>query len=93
MLSIIVPMYNCELFIEDCLESIYKCNKKYINNTEIILVDDGSKDETLSICNKFINKHKNMKINIISIENHGVSYARNLGIEKYWKIYYVFGFG
>lgn len=82
MLSIIVPMYNCELFIEECLESIYKCNKKYINNTEIILVDDGSKDETLSICNKFINKHKNMKINIISIENHGVSYARNLGIEN-----------
>ena len=82
MLSIIVPMYNCELFIEDCLKSICKCNKKYINNTEIILVDDGSKDETLYICNKFMSKHENIKINIVSIENHGVSYARNLGIEK-----------
>lgn len=82
MLSIVIPMYNCELFIKDCLESIIAVKNKLIENVEVILVDDGSTDNTLKICSSFVSDHKEVSIKIISIKNHGVSYARNLGIKN-----------
>ena len=53
-LSIIIPVYNSEKYIRDCLNSICKQIK---NEVELILVNDGSKDGTLSICNKFGKKN------------------------------------
>lgn len=82
MLSIIIPMYNCELYINECLKSIYESNNSNLNNIEVILVNDGSSDNTLQICNEYIKNHKKFKIKIFSIKNHGVSYARNLGIKN-----------
>lgn len=82
MLSIIIPMYNCELYINECLKSIFESNSDYLENIEVILINDGSSDNTLQVCNEYVKKHKTQKIKIISIENHGVSYARNLGIKN-----------
>lgn len=73
--SIIVPVYNAENTIERCVESILKQSYK---NYELILIDDGSKDSSLKILNKYKNK-KN--VIIIAQKNIGVSLTRNKGIK------------
>lgn len=73
--SIIVPVYNVELYLERCLESIV--NQTY-TNLEIIIVNDGSTDNSLEICEKW--KNIDNRIKVKSIENNGVSNARNVGI-------------
>ena len=75
LVSIIVPIYNGEVYLKDCLESIL--NQTY-KETEIILVDDGSTDASRKICDLYAQKYKN----VISLyqENSGVSKARNLGL-------------
>lgn len=75
-------MYNCELFINECLKSIFEAGSGYLKDIEVILVNDGSKDNTLRVCNDFIKNYNSLNIKIISIENHGVSYARNLGVKN-----------
>lgn len=75
-ISIIIPMYNSEKYIEKCINSILINEGDY----EIIVVDDASNDKGLSICKMLAEKNK--KINIISLEtNKGVSNARNIGIQ------------
>ena len=76
-LSIIVPIYNSENYLKDCLNSICKQIKK---NIELILVDDYSKDRSNKICNTYINKFNFIKLVTLK-KNHGVSYARNVGIK------------
>ncbi len=76
-LSIIVPVYNAEKTLEKCVNSIL--NQKY-SNIEVILINDGSKDDSLKICKKM--ESKDSRIKIIDIVNQGVSVARNKGIEK-----------
>ncbi len=76
LISIIVPIYNVENYLEDCLESII--NQTY-SNLEIILVDDGSKDNCGKICDIYAEKDKRIKV--IHKENGGLSDARNYGIE------------
>lgn len=73
--SVIIPVYNCEEYIENCLESIINQSYKKI---EIIVVDDGSTDNTLKIVNKM--KEKDSRIQIIHQSNSGVSVARNVGL-------------
>ena len=77
MISIIVPVYNLEDYISRCLESIYNQN---LDETlyEIILVDDGSSDNTGTIVNRYASNHDNLTF--IKQENSGVSAARNKGI-------------
>lgn len=77
MISIIVPMYNCEKNINECINSILE--QTYLN-FEILLINDGSNDKTLEICKKF--KLKDCRIKIFSQTNSGPSSARNYGIEK-----------
>ncbi|OUQ04807.1 hypothetical protein B5E91_09000 [Thomasclavelia spiroformis] len=82
-LSIIVPMFNSEKYISKCIESII--NQKFID-FELILVNDGSEDRTLEICEMY--KKNDNRIKIINKENGGVSSARNIGI-KYAKGDYI----
>lgn len=74
-ISIIVPVYNVEKYLRKCLDSIV--NQTY-KNFELIIIDDGSTDNSANICDEYIS---NDTI-IVHIQNSGVSYARNLGIKK-----------
>ena len=73
--SVIVPIYNSELYIDKCIQSIINQTFKDI---ELILVDDGSTDKSIEISNKYAEKDKRIKI--IKQKNKGVSSARNYGI-------------
>lgn len=75
--SIIVPVYNREKCIERCIDSI--SNQTY-DNIEIIIVDDGSIDNSGSICDRY--GEKDSRIQVIHQKNQGVSAARNAGIRK-----------
>ncbi len=76
LISIIVPVYNMEQHLEECLKSILT---QTYRNYEIILVDDGSTDSSGLICDKYAKKFS--KIKVIHKENGGVSSARNCGID------------
>lgn len=75
--TIIIPTYNSSSTINRCIDSILSQTYK---NIEIVVVDDGSNDETLSICSLYAKKHK--QIRVISNKHCGVSKARNTGIES-----------
>lgn len=76
-LSIIVPVYNVEHYLEECLDSLLR--QKY-KSMEIICVDDGSTDGSAEILKKYQESHT--KIKVISKENGGLSSARNAGLAK-----------
>lgn len=75
-ISIIIPIFNKEKFLNRCIDSVI--NQTY-KNIEIILINDGSTDNSLDICKEY-KKYNNIKI--INKENGGVSDARNVGIEN-----------
>ena len=77
LISVIIPIYNVERFLEKCIESIIKQTYKKI---EIFLIDDGSTDQSGIICDKY--KKKDKRISVIHKKNEGVSIARNVGIEN-----------
>lgn len=77
-LSIIIPVYNVEKYIEVCIESLYKQNIPE-DEFEVILINDGSTDNSLSILQRFEIQHTN--ITVISQRNQGLSVARNNGIK------------
>lgn len=83
--SFIIPCYNVESFIEECIESI---TKQTYNNIEIIPVDDGSPDNTGNILNKLAQKDNRIKV--VHQKNGGVSSARNAGIDLASGEYIVF---
>lgn len=76
-ISIIVPIYNTEKYLPKCVDSLLKQTYK---NLEIILVDDGSLDNSKKIMNKYTKKDKRIKT--IHQKNAGQSAARNVGIQK-----------
>lgn len=75
--SIIIPVYNVELFIKDCVSSVL--NQSF-TNMEIIIVNDGSTDCSLSFCKEF--EKEDERIKVFTKKNGGVSDARNFGISK-----------
>lgn len=75
-ISVIVPVYNGEAYLEACIESIK--NQTY-PNLEIIIVNDGSTDGTAGICARLQDAYEN--VHIITMQDEGVSAARNAGIE------------
>lgn len=77
-LSIVIPCYNMEKYLSDCLDSIYRQNLS-ITDFEVIVVNDGSKDNTLQIANNYTKKYNNIKI--IDKQNAGVGAARNSGLD------------
>lgn len=78
IISIIIPMYNCEKYIERLIESLYN---QTIKNFELIFINDGSTDNSLDICRNTV-RNKNINYKIINQENSGVSVARNKGITE-----------
>jgi len=76
LISIIIPAYNAEKYIERCIRSVF--NQTYVN-LEIIVINDGSNDNTISIINDL--KKEDKRLRIISKDNEGVSRARNDGLK------------
>ena len=77
MISVIVPVYNVEEYLEKCVDSIVA--QKVDEEFEVILVDDGSKDNSGQLCDELAEKYPNVKR--FNKENGGLSDARNYGIK------------
>ena len=78
-LSVIIPVYNTEKYIEKCLNSIANQTMK---DLEIIIVNDGSKDKSEEAINQWIESNKNIDAKYFKKENGGLSDARNFGVKK-----------
>ena len=85
--SVIIPVYNCAEYLEECTQSLLKQTMK-AEDFEIIFVNDGSKDDSGKICAELAEKYDN--IVFVDKENGGVSSARNRGIEEANGKYFVF---
>ena len=77
MISVIVPVYNVEEYLEECLESI---RQQTFTDIEVILVNDGSTDSSKEICERFCQADSRFKL--INQENQGQSVARNRGVKE-----------
>lgn len=84
-ISIIIPVYNSEKYLRQCLDSVL--NQSF-SDFECICVNDGSTDNSLLILQEYANKDKRFKI--IDKQNEGVSIARNTGIENAFGEYITF---
>lgn len=77
MISVIVPVYNVEKYLPQCLDSILRQTYEAF---ELILVDDGSQDNSGAICDEYA--RKNSHVRVFHQENQGQSVARNRGLAK-----------
>ncbi|WP_347548512.1 glycosyltransferase [Pseudalkalibacillus hwajinpoensis] len=84
--SIIVPVYNVETYLRECVDSILSQN---FSGYELILVNDGSTDSSGSICEEYASSYSN-KVNVVHKENGGLSDARNFGIDRASGEYIIF---
>ncbi|WP_214714315.1 glycosyltransferase family A protein [Exiguobacterium sp. s151] len=75
LISVIVPVYNAEKFLDKCIQSIL--NQTY-TNLEVLLIDDGSTDNSISICRKY--QMNDARVKVVQKINGGVSSARNIGL-------------
>ena len=76
LVSVIVPVYNVEQYLDKCIDSIVHQSYKKL---EIILIDDGSKDSSGQLCEKW--KQMDNRIKVIHKQNEGLGFARNTGID------------
>lgn len=77
MISIIIPIYNSDKYLLECLNSVI--NQSFLD-FEVLCVNDGSTDRSKDICEQYVRKDKRFRL--YNQENAGVSVARNLGIEQ-----------
>jgi len=84
-ITIIIPVYNVEEYLKECLESVLR---QTYSDIDIILINDGSTDSSLKICKEFQTKDK--RISIYNQENKGLAEVRNKGIELCKTEYFVF---
>lgn len=77
LVSVIVPVYRVEDYLDNCLQSLV--GQTY-RNLEILLIDDGSPDRCPELCDAWA--RKDSRIKVIHTENHGVSHARNVGLDQ-----------
>ena len=75
--SVIVPAYNSEKYIEKCIETV---NEQTFKDYEMLIINDGSTDKTLEIIENKMKEYNWLRV--ITIENHGQGYARNLGVRE-----------
>ena len=76
LISVVVPFYNCEKYLTRCIDSLLAQTYKKI---EILLIDDGSTDQSVFICKSY--EEIDVRVRVISKKNSGVSSARNMGID------------
>lgn len=76
LISVIVPVYNGQGYLADCIDSI---EKQTYGNLEVIIVNDGSTDRTAEVCDRLQTAYDN--VHVLSLDDEGVSAARNAGIE------------
>ena len=76
-ISIILPVYNSEKYISQCIESVLL---QTLSDFELIIIDDGSIDSSGKICDRYAQSDN--RISVIHQNNNGVSYSRKIGIEK-----------
>ena len=79
-ISIIVPVYNCSYYLEDCLDSLVNLQSVDEVEVEVVIVDDGSTDDSPQICDRYAQKYANVLV--YHTINQGVSCARNYGLNK-----------
>lgn len=84
-ISVIIPAYNCDKYINKCLDSL---ETQTINNFEIIVINDGSTDNTLNVLSNYSKRNNNIKV--IDTPNNGIGAARNLGLKKSTGKYLIF---
>lgn len=77
LISVIIPVYNSEKYLQTCLRSVLSQSYK---NIEVLVVDDGSVDGSPEICDEYM--RDNPAVKSFHIQNHGVSYARNIGLDN-----------
>ena len=75
-ISIVIPVYNAEKYVAECLNSI---KNQSFQEYEVVIVNDGSKDRSLEVCREIAERDE--RIRVFSTENHGVSHARNYGLK------------
>lgn len=80
ILSICIPMYNCESYIIDCLQSVQK--QSIGKDVEVIIIDDGSTDHSRELAENYINEMQMNAYIFGNAQNSGVAYSRNVAIEK-----------
>ena len=85
-ISIILPVYNAEKYLRECVDSVIKIGEKL--DWELILVNDGSRDSSPSICDEYA--ETNSRVRALHLENCGVSNARNVGMASATKDYVTF---
>lgn len=85
LVSIIIPAYNSEKFIAGSLESVINQSHR---NLDIIVIDDGSQDNTAKIVEGFV--ARDSRVRLFSITNHGVCFARNVGLDNMLGDYFAF---
>lgn len=78
LVSIIMPVFNCECFLSESIESVISQSYK---NWELLIVDDGSTDKSVSIIKAYIEKDSRIRLYINESEEHGPGIARNYGME------------
>lgn len=78
LVSIIIPVYNTNSRFKNCFESVLK---QIYTNIEVVLVDDGSSDESAQMCDAFAHQTRAFSVYVIHTKNGGVSRTRNLGID------------
>ncbi len=85
LISVIVPVYNVKQYLRRCVDSILK---QTYENIEIVLIDDGSTDESGAICDRYA--QKDVRVKVIHKENGGLSDARNKGMQEARGEYFAF---
>ena len=85
LISVIIPVYNVREYLPQCLDSVIR---QTYQNIEILVVDDGSTDGSLLICDEFAGKDP--RIHVIRAAHGGISAARNIGIENANGVYLTF---
>ena len=76
LISVIVPVYNGQGYLADCIDSI---EKQTYGNLEVIIINDGSTDRTAEVCDRLQTVYGN--VHVLNLDDEGVSAARNAGIE------------